>query len=153
MKKIFIFLVSIIFITCFTSCKKNINIKEELIQYVDSLEKAELIQNDMEYVANFIDNIDPNIDLNDAKGQIDQILLTKELEKQVVEDLINNGYEDRVNAKNCECYGIYNKAVVIGILLPGDCITNFDVDGVNFYYPSDYQMLVWYNHVLYDFSN
>lgn len=167
MKKLFVVFMSLMFIICLAGCcekeDKDI-IKIELTQYVNNLPKSEIIKNDMKYVTNIIDSVDKmenvkeekNEIINKVKEQIDKVILTKETEDIIKEDFNNYenkekyGYEINPNAR---CYGIYNKAVVMFILLPSDVVTNIDVGGINFYYPSEFTILVWHEHLFYSFDN
>ncbi len=167
MKKIFVVFMCLILIMCLIGCdgnQENDNIKNELTQYVNNLSKSELIKNDMKYVTNLIDSVDKiknvkeekNKIIEEVETQINKVILTKEIEKTIIEDF--NSYEHKgkygyVIYPNARCYGIYNKAVVMFILLPGDVEKNINVEGINFYYPSDFEILLWHEHSFYSFDN
>ena len=170
MKRIIVLLMmlilSIILVGCNNESEKKEKeiVKNELTQYVNNLSKAEIIKNDMKYVTNIIDSVDKmkNVKkekkkiINEVKTQIDKVILTKEIEDIIKEDFNNYEYKEKygyeINPK-VRCYGIYNKAVVMFILLPSDVVTNIDVEGINFYYPSKFTILVWYEHLFYSFDN
>ena len=167
MKKIFIVFMSLLFIMCLVGCGEKEDkdiIKIELTEYVNNLPKSEIIKNDMKYVTNIIDSVDEmenvkeekNEIINKVKEQIDKVILTKETEDIIKEDFKNYEYKEKYGYEiypNARCYGIYNKAVVMFILLPADVLMNIDVVGINFYYPSEFTILVWHEHLFYSFDN
>lgn len=170
MKRIIVLLMMLILSIVLVGCnnesekKEKEIVKNELTQYVNNLSKAEIIKIDMKYVTNIIDSVDKmkNVKnekkkiINEVKTQIDKVILTKEIEDIIKEDFNNYEYKEKygyeINPK-VRCYGIYNKAVVMFILLPSDVVTNIDVEGINFYYPSEFTILVWYEHLFYSFDN
>lgn len=170
MKKVLItfFMLVIVFMMVGCNKKENIHfskeqIKDELTNYVNEIEKSVMIQNNFLYVNELVDSID-NIDLKkedneqlikNMKKQIDDIILNKDLEETIINDYQNSKYKEIYNNQlyeNCRCYGLYNEAVVLFIPLEEQVESTIVVESFEFYYSNYFTILVWYNSVFYSFE-
>ena len=173
MKKIMIVFIIMLFGFGLVGCKDKEGyeldrdtLKQDLKSYVNKIVKSETIKVNLGLVDNLIKDRVDTIEVNDyrnnrkqieskIKEEIDSLILTKELEDQIKEDFGKYehkdwyGYEINPNAR---CYGIYNDAVVMFVMLPADVEKNIKVDEFNFYYPSNFAILVWHNSTFYSFE-
>lgn len=170
MKKTLIVFIFLMFLICFVGCsntKKSQlnkeNLRQELKSYVDEIDKAKNIKLCMDPIYEFIDkNVDSisekdyknkSMEIkNSIKGEIDKLVLTKELEDEMIVDFEKYGkYAGNLN-NNGICYGIYNGAVVVLLVLPSDIIGHLVIKNFDFIYPSDFVILTWKDHKFYSFG-
>ena len=165
-KMCFVLVIAFVMVGCNSEENTHFNnklIKEELNSYVNEIEKSLIIQNNFSYVNEIVSSID-NMELKkedneqiieNMKKQIDEIILNKDLEETIINDYQNSKYKEIYNNQlyeNCRCYGLYNEAVVLFIPLEEQIEFTIVVESFEFYYPTFFAILVWYNSVFYSFE-
>lgn len=165
-KMCFVLVIAFVMVGCNGEENTHFNnklIKEELNSYVNEIEKSLIIQNNFSYVNEIVSSID-NMELKkedneqiieNMKKQIDEIILNKDLEETIINDYQNSKCKEIYNNQlyeNCRCYGLYNEAVVLFIPLEEQIEFTIVVESFEFYYPTFFAILVWYNSVFYSFE-